>query len=129
MRADEIQHNGQRGLPEPPVEEGEIPEVTIETVCDQGDGIAKVDRCYVVIVPETQLGEQPIIEIDGRRYDETLRARTWFGQFRELVMKSVVRNIERAIEDSHPWNHAFKRGPESVFSRSVVTLRGVTGDE
>ena len=36
-----------------------------------------------------------------RRYGDTLWARTWFGQFRELVMKSAVRNIERAIEDSH----------------------------
>ncbi len=35
-----------------------------------------------------------------RRYGETLWSRTWFGQFRELVMKSAVRNIERAIEDS-----------------------------
>jgi len=66
-RADETQRNGQRGLPEPPVEEGEIREVTIETVGDQGDGIAKVDRGYVVIVPETQPGEQPIIEIDDVR--------------------------------------------------------------
>jgi IS5 family transposase len=33
-----------------------------------------------------------------QRYGETLWARTWFGQFRELVMKSAVRNIERAIE-------------------------------
>jgi tRNA/tmRNA/rRNA uracil-C5-methylase (TrmA/RlmC/RlmD family) len=33
--------------------------VTIETVGDQGDGIAKVERGYVVIVPETQPGEQP----------------------------------------------------------------------
>jgi IS5 family transposase len=33
-----------------------------------------------------------------QRYGETLWARTWFGQFRELVMKSAVRNIERVIE-------------------------------
>jgi len=37
-----------------------------------------------------------------RRYGDTLWSRTWFGQFRELVMKSAVRNIERAIEDAHP---------------------------
>ena len=35
-----------------------------------------------------------------RRYGETLWSRTWFGQFRELVMKSAVRNIERALEGS-----------------------------
>ena len=66
-RADETQRNGQRGPPAPPVEEGEIREVTIETVGDQGDGIAKVERGYVVIVPETQPGEQPTIRIDDVR--------------------------------------------------------------
>lgn len=66
-RSDETQRDGQRGPPEPPVEEGEIREVTIETVGDQGDGIAKVERGYVVIVPETQPGEQPTIEIDDVR--------------------------------------------------------------
>jgi IS5 family transposase len=34
------------------------------------------------------------------RFDETLRARTWFGQFRELVLKAAVRNIEQAISTS-----------------------------
>ncbi len=29
-------------------------------------------------------------------YGDTLRARTWFGQFRDLVLKAAVRNIERA---------------------------------
>ena len=32
-----------------------------------------------------------------RRFGETLRARTWFGQFRELVQKAAVRNIEQAV--------------------------------
>ncbi|MEA5408339.1 IS5 family transposase [Haloarculaceae archaeon H-GB2-1] len=36
------------------------------------------------------------------RFDETLRARTWFGQFRELVLKAAVRNIEQAVSTSHP---------------------------
>jgi hypothetical protein len=35
-----------------------------------------------------------------RRYGDTLWSKTWFGQFRELGMKSVVRNIERDIEGS-----------------------------
>ena len=50
--------------PEPPVEEGEIRDVTIETVGDQGDGIAKVERGYVVIVPDAQPGDEPTIEIE-----------------------------------------------------------------
>jgi IS5 family transposase len=31
-----------------------------------------------------------------QRYGNTLRARTWFGQFREIVLKAAVRNIELA---------------------------------
>ena len=48
----------------PPVAEGEVRDVTIETVGDQGDGIAKVERGYVVIVPEAQPGDEPTIEIE-----------------------------------------------------------------
>jgi len=51
--------------PDPPVDEGEVREVTIETVGDQGDGIAKVDRGYVVIVPDTQPGEQRTVKIEN----------------------------------------------------------------
>jgi len=36
------------------------------------------------------------------RFGETLRARTWFGQFRELVLKAAVRNIEQAVSVSRP---------------------------
>jgi len=32
-----------------------------------------------------------------RRYRDRLRARTWFGQFRELVLIAAVRNIELAV--------------------------------
>lgn len=36
--------------PGPPVEKGEVRDVTIESLVDQGGGIAKVERSYVVIV-------------------------------------------------------------------------------
>lgn len=49
---------------EPPVDEGEVRDVTIETVGDQGDGIAKVERGYVVIVPGAQPGDEPTVEIE-----------------------------------------------------------------
>jgi len=49
---------------DPPVSEGETREVTIESIGDQGDGIAKVDRGYVVIVPGTDLGDTVTVEID-----------------------------------------------------------------
>ena len=33
-----------------------------------------------------------------RKYGEIVRARTWFGQFRELVLKYAVRNVELALD-------------------------------
>ncbi|MDL0140752.1 TRAM domain-containing protein [Halobacterium salinarum] len=50
--------------PTPPVTEGEVRDVTIETVGDQGDGLAKVERGYVVIIPGAQPGDEPTVEID-----------------------------------------------------------------
>ncbi len=32
-----------------------------------------------------------------RRLGRTLRARTWYGQFRELVLKAAVRNVEQSL--------------------------------
>ncbi|OYR71246.1 deoxyribonuclease, partial [Halorubrum sp. E3] len=48
---------------------------------DQGDGIAKVERGYVVIVPETSVGDRVTVEIQQVRenvafadvVDDTLR--------------------------------------------------------
>jgi len=54
----------EEGRPEPPVDEGEVRTVSVESVGDQGDGIAKVERGYVVIVPEAEPGEQPTVEIE-----------------------------------------------------------------
>ncbi|WP_254829806.1 TRAM domain-containing protein [Haloglomus salinum] len=49
--------------PEPPVEEGETLTVDIEDIGDQGDGITRVERGFVVIVPDTEQGERVRIEI------------------------------------------------------------------
>ncbi|EMA43587.1 MULTISPECIES: TRAM domain-containing protein [Halococcus] len=48
----------------PPVEPGDIREVTIDSLGDQGDGIAKIDRGYVVIVPGTRPDDEVTIEIE-----------------------------------------------------------------
>lgn len=32
-----------------------------------------------------------------RKYGETVRARTWFGPFRELVLKCAVRSVELTL--------------------------------
>jgi len=57
----------ERRSPEPPVEEGEIRTVEIEDLGDQGDGLTRVERGFVVIVPDTDRGEQVIIEITDVR--------------------------------------------------------------
>ena len=49
--------------PQPPVEQGEIRYVEIEDIGKQGDGIARVERGYVIIVPGTDIGERVKIEI------------------------------------------------------------------
>jgi len=51
----------------PPVEEGEQRDVEIENIGDQGDGIAKVERGYVVIVPETSVGDRVTVEMQQVR--------------------------------------------------------------
>jgi predicted RNA-binding protein with TRAM domain len=67
MQQESQQRSSQKsesGAPsEPPVDEGEVRDVTIETVGEQGDGIAKVERGYVVIVPNAQPGDEPTVEI------------------------------------------------------------------
>lgn len=50
--------------PQPPVEEGEVRYVEIEDLGKQGDGIARVERGYVIIVPGADVGERVKIEID-----------------------------------------------------------------
>jgi predicted RNA-binding protein with TRAM domain len=49
--------------PQPPVEEGEIRYVEIEDLGKQGDGIARVERGYVIIVPGGEVDERVKIEI------------------------------------------------------------------
>lgn len=61
----------------PPVQPGEVREVEIETLGDQGDGIARVERGYVIIVPETEKGDQVRIEIT------TVRENVAFGDVLE----------------------------------------------
>ena len=51
--------------PAPPVSSGDSRRVEIESLGDQGDGIARIDRGYVVIVPDTEVGERVEIEIDS----------------------------------------------------------------
>jgi predicted RNA-binding protein with TRAM domain len=49
--------------PEPPVEVGDVRSVTVDTFGNQGDGLARVDRGFVVVVPDTQPGDQVDVKI------------------------------------------------------------------
>jgi predicted RNA-binding protein with TRAM domain len=51
------------GEPQPPVEPGEIRYVEIEDIGKQGDGIARVERGYVIIVPDAEIGERVKVEV------------------------------------------------------------------
>lgn len=56
-----------RAVPKPPVEEGEHVDVEIEGIGDEGDGIARVERGFVIIVPDTEVGERVTVEITDVR--------------------------------------------------------------
>lgn len=49
--------------PQPPVEVNELRYVEIEDIGKQGDGIARVERGYVIIVPGAEVGERVKVEI------------------------------------------------------------------
>ena len=51
----------------PPVEQGDKRTLAIESLGDQGDGIAKVERGYVVIVPGARPGDEVEVEIQNAR--------------------------------------------------------------
>jgi len=59
----EAHQHGDSSVPEPPVSEGEQRTVEIEDLGEQGDGLARVERGFVVIVPDTQQGERVTIEL------------------------------------------------------------------
>ena len=54
----------------PPVSVGEQRIVEIDEIGDQGDGLARVERGFVVIVPEAEVGERVRIQI--RHVNETV---------------------------------------------------------
>ena len=49
--------------PQPPVEVGEIRYVEVTDLGKQGDGIARVERGYVLIVPGGEVGERVRVEV------------------------------------------------------------------
>jgi len=59
----EDESTGAPSEPQPPVESGEIRYVEIEDIGKQGDGIARVERGYVIIVPGAEVGDRVKVEI------------------------------------------------------------------
>lgn len=51
----------------PPVEAGDVREVTVETLGDEGDGIARIDRGYVLIVPDAEPDQEVAVEVETVR--------------------------------------------------------------
>jgi len=51
--------------PDPPVAENDILEVEIESMGSKGDGVAKVDSGYVLMVPDTEVGEEVTVEVES----------------------------------------------------------------
>ncbi|WP_135365227.1 TRAM domain-containing protein [Halosimplex halophilum] len=66
----------------PPVEEGEERTVEIEDIGEQGDGITRVERGFVVIVPDTDQGERVTVEITDVRenvaFAEVVERRSYY---------------------------------------------------
>jgi predicted RNA-binding protein with TRAM domain len=83
------------GSQTPPVAEGDVREVTVETMGNQGDGIAKIDRGYVVIVPGTRPDDEVTIEIE---------------QARENVAFARVRDDDPAPEDPSSLDESLEGG-------------------
>jgi len=50
---------------EPPVDVGDTREVEIDSIGDKGDGIARIDQGYVVIVPDTEVGDRATVRIEN----------------------------------------------------------------
>jgi IS5 family transposase len=58
---------------------------------------SSLDRAHNARLDDEIYGQRAVVEsvfaAIKQRFGETLRARTWFGQFRELVLKAAVFNI------------------------------------
>jgi len=60
-----------------------------------------LDRAHNARLDDEIYGRRAVVEsvfaAIKQRFGDTLRARTWFGQFRELVLKAAVHNLNTAL--------------------------------
>ncbi|EMA24257.1 TRAM domain-containing protein [Haloarcula argentinensis] len=66
-RSGEPSREPEFGPSSPPVAEGETRVVEIENIGDKGDGVARIDGGYVVIVSDADVGERLRVEMDQVR--------------------------------------------------------------
>lgn len=80
-------------------------EEDVRPVIKHGE-LYSLDAAYNAQIEDATYHRRSIVEALffalRKRFGSTLRARTWFGQFREIVLKLAVRNIERAVSHSQP---------------------------
>jgi IS5 family transposase len=64
-------------------------------------GLYSLDATYNSRIDDDVYHRRSIVETISfslrKRFDSTTRAKTWFGQFQEIVQKAAVRNLERAV--------------------------------
>ncbi|KAA9397962.1 TRAM domain-containing protein [Haloarcula sp. CBA1130] len=66
-RSDESRREPEFAPSSPPVTEGETRVVEIDNIGDKGDGVARIDGGYVVIVSDADVGERLRVEMDQVR--------------------------------------------------------------
>jgi len=75
----------------PPVKEGNVYDVKIESLGREGDGIAKVEN-FVVIVPNTQVNDNIKVRITK------VARRVAFGEVVKGSQEESVETIEESVE-------------------------------
>ncbi len=63
--------------------------------------VSSLDASHNARLDDETYHRRPVVELVihslKQRFGDTLRARTWFGQFLELALKAAVKNIEAAL--------------------------------
>lgn len=74
-----------------------------------------LDRAYNTRLDDDTYHRRTVIESVfttlKQRYGDRLKARTRYGQFRELALKAAVKNVEDGIGASHYRFRAFQHAP------------------
>lgn len=76
------------GDADPPVGEGDELEVEIESIGEQGDGVARVEPGYVIFVPDTEVGDRVEIEVTQ------VLPNFGFGEVIEIIEEGDVTTYE-----------------------------------